>query len=119
MDKQDGLASVQKDEVSSRDGRLNCQEKSAEAFYPPSSPPKAFYPSANEDEEREVVFPSILAALKRSQNSQNKSLLSISSSDLSSSSGEEEEEELEKGGEGGRSLPESPESSSNKDEVRE
>ena len=118
MDKQDGLASVQKDELSSRDGKLNCQEKSAEAFYPPSSPPKAFYPSTNEDEEREVAFPSILAALKRSQNSQNKSLLSISSSDLSSSSGEEEEE-LERGEEGGRSLPESPESNSNKDEVRE
>ena len=95
MDKQDGLASVQEDELSSREGRVNCQ-----------------------DEEREVAFPSILAALKRSQISQEnyKSLLSISSSDLSSSSGEEKEEE---GEEGGRSLPESPEGSSNKEEVRE
>ena len=118
MDKQAGLASIQEDKVSSREGRLNCQEKSSEAFYPPSSPPKAFYPSsANEDEEREVAFPSILAALKR--NSRDESLLSISSSDLSNTSSSngsssDGEGEVERGG---RSLPESPENNNNKEEV--
>ena len=116
MDKQEGLASIQEDQGSSREARLNCQERSSEAFYPPSSPPKAFFPSsANEDEEREVAFPSILATLKRSQNSRDESLLTISSSDLSNtSSGSDGEGELERGG---RSLPESPESNNNKEEV--
>ena len=139
MDRQDGLASIQEDEVSPR--RLNYQEKREESFYPSSSPPtQAFCISSANEEEEEVVFPSILgsilnrnsrdesllsneegevalelalAALKR--HSRDKSLLSISSSDLSSSScSDEEEEELELLVErGDRSLPESPESNSN------
>ena len=62
MDRQDGLASIQEDEVSPR--RLNYQEKREAAFYPASSPPiQAFcISSANEDEE-EVVFPSILGSI--------------------------------------------------------
>ena len=101
----------------SRDRRMRCQEKSDEAFFPSST--NTFYPppSVDEDEEMEVVFPSTLASLKRSHNFPNNynsslSISSSSSSDLSSSS----EEEFEKGG---RSLPESPESGFNKEEVVE
>ena len=66
----------------------------------------------------EVVFPSTLASLKRSRNFPNNynSSLSISSSSSDLSSSSEEEEDLEKGG---RSLPESPESGFNKEEVVE
>ena len=102
-----------------RDKRMRCQEKSDEAFFPSSTNTFHPPPSVNEDEEMEVVFPSTLASLKRSHNFPNNynsslSISSSSSSDLSSSS--EEEEDLEKGC---RSLPESPESGFNKEEVVE
>ena len=62
MDRQDGLASIQEDEVSPR--RENYQEKREDAFYPSFSPPTQAFciSSANEDEE-EVVFPSILGSI--------------------------------------------------------
>ena len=64
VDKQDGLASIQEDEVSPR--RENYQEKREDSFYPSSSPPTQAFciSSANEDEEgEEVVFPSILGCI--------------------------------------------------------
>ena len=98
--------------------RMKCQEKNIEAFFPSST--NTFYPppSVNEDEEMEVVFPSTLASLKRSHNFPNNynSSLSISSSSSSSDLSSSSEEEFEKGG---RSLPESPESGFNKEEVVE